>query len=49
MAHLSSQTIAFNLIDTVQSRDADLQEQAGNLGMTIDQAINKYEGLAGQL
>jgi hypothetical protein len=40
------QTIAFGLIDTVQSRATDLQSQAGSLGMTLDTAIKSYEGIS---
>jgi len=38
-------TIAFELIDTVQSRATDLQNQASSLSMTIDTAIKSYEGI----
>ncbi|XP_014555455.1 hypothetical protein COCVIDRAFT_102275 [Bipolaris victoriae FI3] len=39
-------TIAFMLIDTVQSRSADLIKEANNLGATLDVCINSYQGLA---
>jgi hypothetical protein len=39
------QTIAFGLIDAVESRASDLQSQANSLGQTIDTAINSYEGI----
>jgi len=38
-------TIAFALIDMVQSRSSDLQNQAGSLDMTLGNAIQAYEGL----
>jgi hypothetical protein len=38
-------SIAFNLIDTVQSRSADLQAQAESLSGTIKNAIKSYEGV----
>jgi hypothetical protein len=41
-----SQTIAFALIDTVQSKAADLQQQAGSLDGTLTIAIDKYQGIA---
>jgi hypothetical protein len=41
----SYQTIALGLIDTVQSRAADLQNQADSLGMTLNTAIEKYQGI----
>jgi hypothetical protein len=39
-------TIAFQLIDTVQSRSKDLTAQANSLSMTITTAINSYQGLS---
>ncbi|KAK2013297.1 hypothetical protein LZ32DRAFT_676385 [Colletotrichum eremochloae] len=39
-------TIAFGLIDTVESRAADLHQQAASLGATLDVCIEKYEGIA---
>ena len=39
-------TIAFALIDTVESRAKDLQGQASALGNTLDLAINRYQGIA---
>ena len=39
-------TIAFGLIDKVESRSQDLQNQAGSLGMTIDTAISSFDGLS---
>jgi hypothetical protein len=39
------QTIAFGLIDLVESRASDLQSQAQSLSGTITIAINSYEGL----
>nr|BAA96293.1 UVI-1 [Bipolaris oryzae]BAA96294.1 UVI-1 [Bipolaris oryzae] len=38
-------TIAFAIIDLVQSRAADLQREANNLGGTLDICINSYQGL----
>ncbi|KAL6704378.1 hypothetical protein ACN47E_008230 [Coniothyrium glycines] len=38
-------TIAFAIIDLVESRAADLQREANNLGGTLDICINSYEGL----
>ncbi|KAK6544056.1 hypothetical protein TWF694_000769 [Orbilia ellipsospora] len=38
-------TVAFGLIDTVQSRSADIQAQASSLDVTIGNAIKSYEGL----
>jgi hypothetical protein len=38
-------TIAFALIDTVESRAQDLQGQASALGNTLDLAINRYQGI----
>ncbi|USP79085.1 uncharacterized protein yc1106_06359 [Curvularia clavata] len=38
-------TIAFGLIDSVESRAADLQSQANTLGATLDICINSYEGI----
>ncbi|KAI1858562.1 hypothetical protein JX265_010655 [Neoarthrinium moseri] len=38
-------TLAFALIDQVESRATDLQNQAGSLGMTVQTAIQQYEGL----
>lgn len=39
-------TIAFQLIDTVESRAADLQNQAASLKSTIMVCINSYEGVS---
>lgn len=39
------QTVAFMLIDTVQSRASDLQSQANSLDMTLATCINSYEGV----
>ncbi|KAF1933716.1 UVI-1h [Didymella exigua CBS 183.55] len=39
-------TIAFALIDTVQSRAADLQAQTQSLDGTLTTTINAYEGLS---
>jgi hypothetical protein len=39
-----AQTIAFMLIDTVQSKASDLQSQANALSMTLDTCINQYSG-----
>ncbi|EAT82361.1 hypothetical protein HBI56_090270 [Parastagonospora nodorum] len=39
-------TIAFALIDTVESRAKDLQGQASALGNTLDLAVNRYQGIA---
>jgi hypothetical protein len=39
-------TVAFQLIDTVQGRSKDLTSQAGSLSMTIQTAINSYNGLS---
>jgi hypothetical protein len=41
----TTQTIAFALIDKVESRASDLQQQAGSLGMTLTTAIDSYSGL----
>ncbi|KAK2007903.1 UVI-1 [Colletotrichum eremochloae] len=38
-------TIAFRIIDLVDSRAADLQREATALGGTLDTCINSYEGL----
>ncbi|EUC47811.1 hypothetical protein COCMIDRAFT_3288 [Bipolaris oryzae ATCC 44560] len=38
-------TIAFAIIDLVQSRAADLQREANSLGATLDVCINSYQGL----
>jgi hypothetical protein len=40
------QTIAFSLIDGVESRAADIQGQANSLHETIEIAINSYDGLS---
>ena len=40
-----SQTIAFTLIDTVQSRATDIQSSADSLSMTVTSAIDSYEGV----
>jgi hypothetical protein len=37
--------VAFGIINLVQSRAQDLQNQADMLGMTIGDAINTYSGL----
>jgi hypothetical protein len=42
----SPQTIAFSLIDGIESRAADLQGQATSLHDTIEIAINSYDGLS---
>nr|QDQ70830.1 UVI-1 [Zoysia japonica] len=39
-------TIAFQLIDTVQGRSKDLTTQANSLSMTLTTAINSYDGLS---
>ncbi|CAG5171171.1 uncharacterized protein ALTATR162_LOCUS7287 [Alternaria atra] len=39
-------TIAFGLIDTVQSRASDLQSQANSLSGTLQVCINSYDGLS---
>ncbi|KAF3027932.1 hypothetical protein E8E12_000129 [Didymella heteroderae] len=39
-------TIAFSLIDTVQSRTSDLQGQAASLDGSLQTAINSYDGLS---
>ncbi|KAH7041604.1 UVI-1 protein [Microdochium trichocladiopsis] len=39
-------TIAFSLIDLVESRAQDLQREANSLGMTITTAIDSYDGLS---
>ncbi|KAF3042102.1 hypothetical protein E8E12_002691 [Didymella heteroderae] len=39
-------TIAFSLIDAVQSRASDLQAQAQSLSGSLDVCIQKYEGLS---
>ncbi|KAK3201594.1 hypothetical protein GRF29_185g1508056 [Pseudopithomyces chartarum] len=39
-------TLAFTLIDTVESRASDLQAQAGSLTGSLDVCIAKYEGLS---
>ncbi|KAJ4331154.1 hypothetical protein N0V87_009382 [Didymella glomerata] len=39
-------TIAFGLIDTVESRASDLQAQANSLSGSLDVCIQKYEGLS---
>ncbi|KAJ4379380.1 hypothetical protein N0V86_005425 [Didymella sp. IMI 355093] len=39
-------TIAFGLIDAVESRASDLQAQAQSLGGTLDTAIRSYDGLS---
>ncbi|EHK97582.1 UVI-1h [Glarea lozoyensis ATCC 20868] len=39
-------TVAFALIDSVQSRATDLQSQASSLSGTITTAINAYDGLS---
>jgi hypothetical protein len=41
----TTQTIAFGLIDNVQSRATDLTAQANSLTGTITVAINSYSGL----
>jgi hypothetical protein len=41
----TTQTIAFGLIDNVQSRASDLTQQANMLTGTITVAINSYSGL----
>ncbi|KAH6685307.1 UVI-1 protein [Plectosphaerella plurivora] len=38
-------TVAFKLIDNVQSRADDLRREAGSLGSTITIAIDQFEGL----
>jgi hypothetical protein len=40
------QTIAFGLIDSVQSRASDLQSQASSLDGTLQIAIRSYEGIS---
>jgi len=42
-------TIAFGLIDTVESRASDLQSQAQSLSGTLTVCIQKYEGLTGSV
>ncbi|KAG9188327.1 hypothetical protein G6011_02250 [Alternaria panax] len=42
-------TIAFALIDNVQSRASDIQSQASSLGGTLDTCIQKYEGITNNL
>ncbi|KAH7345969.1 hypothetical protein BKA66DRAFT_602980 [Pyrenochaeta sp. MPI-SDFR-AT-0127] len=39
-------TVAFNLIENVQSRSSDLQAQAQSLSGTIEAAINSYDGVS---
>ncbi|KAF3046211.1 hypothetical protein E8E11_009286 [Didymella keratinophila] len=39
-------TIAFGLIDAVESRTSDLQAQANSLSGSLDVCIQKYEGLS---
>lgn len=39
------QTIAFGLIDSVESRAADLQASAQSLSGTLDTTIQMYQGL----
>ncbi|PVH68622.1 hypothetical protein DL98DRAFT_522641 [Cadophora sp. DSE1049] len=39
-------TVAFALIDSVQSRATDLQNQAGSLDGTLTTAINSYSGIS---
>jgi len=39
-------TIAFALIDMVESQAADLSNQQGSLDMTLQTAINSYDGLS---
>merc|ERR1711977_790957 len=39
-------TVAFALIDSVQSRATDLQNQASSLGGTLNTAIDSYNGLS---
>jgi len=41
-----SQSVAFSLIDTVQSRSGDIQAQASSLDASITNAIKAYEGLS---
>lgn len=41
-----NQTIAFSLIDLVESRAEDLQTQASSLKGTITMAIGSYDGLS---
>jgi hypothetical protein len=43
------QTIAFMLIDTVQSRASDLQNQANSLDGTLTICINSYSGVSTKL
>ena len=43
------QTIAFGLIDAVESRASDLQREANSLDGTLTICINSYEGLSGNL
>ncbi|CAN9478084.1 unnamed protein product [Alternaria alternata] len=42
-------TIAFGLIDAVESRASDLQREANSLDGTLTICINSYEGLSGNL
>jgi hypothetical protein len=46
LANSHIQTIAFGLIDTVQSRASDLQSQANSLSGTLQVCINSYDGLS---
>jgi hypothetical protein len=41
----SKKTIAFGVIDLVQSRAGDLQREANSLDGTLTTAINSYQGL----
>jgi hypothetical protein len=45
-ANLAFQTVAFGIIDNVESRAADLQREAASLGATLDVCINSYSGLS---
>ena len=49
LANSYLQTIAFGLIDTVESRASDLQSQAQSLSGTPTVCIQKYEGLTGSV
>ncbi|KAK2031159.1 hypothetical protein LX32DRAFT_681291 [Colletotrichum zoysiae] len=42
-------TVAFILINNVQSRANDLKLEADSLGGTIDISISKYQGIAGEV
>jgi hypothetical protein len=45
MGLICGQTIAFALIDAVESRAQDLMGQANALSGTLDNAIKSYEGI----